>query len=241
MKVIHYFLVLFLIAGCSNSTSKKNSEVEDKFEIVYSTPNDYLIENREKLVEDYFKYFKTARERIGELNFSVVEQKTVEKGNLKVFGLKISALGLKGWSYAEKVLVISNSGQVLYENRFRQIEPRLKIPECGMPNLFLDSLYSVKPFDNELLKIELREYFKGCCGHSLQETKFTKFFKFPSLEYVDSVETLFWLPYKGTCIEIKPEEKRISTIDIEKNNIIVQTESFVGGELTGETERTIEY
>jgi hypothetical protein len=186
MKLIYSIVIpLLLLSYSNNNQTAKRAELILK----YKSPIDFIESNREYLKTDYFKYFGRVLENVGDLEFKIVDSKQIKDEKYVVHGIKISAEGLKSWSYCEKVVVFANSGEILFESGFRQIEKELKIAECGVPKIDLESIdYKVIGTD-KVVFTNIKEYYHTCAGQPRTEIKTLYLNSFIDYERIDSIIT----------------------------------------------------
>ena len=225
MKKIIYILTLIFTLGCTFTKKPERIIKEDKLIIKYSNPTQFIKLEKAKLKKDYFKLFEPVKDRIGELKFNVVETKHFKYKSIEYWGFKITAEGTPDWSYSEKFVIVSNTGKILYEVDFRQIEKELKIPECGVPNYNLDSLSVINFTDTDLLAASINEYYNPCGGQPKIETQKLFFYSLENSNLIDSIELFYHLS------DFNYKERRNSDLTIEANAIKLKRSEYKAGKL----------
>ncbi|MFA8451944.1 MAG: hypothetical protein ACEPOW_14710 [Bacteroidales bacterium] len=225
MRAIIYILILIFTLGCTNSKKPEKTEQEEKLIIKYSNPAQILKLEKAKLEKDYFKLFEFVRNRIGELKFKILDTKHLNYKGIEYWGFKIAAEGSPDWSYAEKFVIVSNTGKFLYEVDFRQIEKELKIPECGVPNYDLDSLSIINVAKTDFLTASIKEHYDPCGGQPEIETQKLLFYSLKNSDLIDSIELFY------SMSDFNNKERRMSELKIEANTIKLQRSEYKSGKV----------
>ena len=225
--------VLSILLGCAETKPTGGEHIKDG----YQTPEAFFDGNKKSIEEDYFEFWGSAIEQIDTVNFKLLYSVTYEFEGEKIFSLRVAGQSTKSWSYAEKVVIGKSDGELIVDKEFIQIEPRLKIPECGVPNFSVDSLTTITIGKHELLAVASTAKFEPCCGQS--EEQRTVLDIYTDSKKVESIELYYWNPYNGSCIEVKPEEMRKSTIRTSGNTLIVERTTEIKGKAP--TSETLSY
>lgn len=225
MRAIIYILTLIFTLGCMASKIPENKVKEEKLIINYSSPVQYLKKEEAQLKKKYLNLFEPVKDRIGEIKLKILDTKKLNYKDIEYWGFKIAAEGSPEWSYSENFVIISNTGKILYEVDFRQIEKELKIPECGVPNYDLDSLSIINVDETDFLTASIKEHYNPCVGQPEIETQKLLFYSLKNSELIDSLE----LFYSMSDFEYK--EKRISDLRIEDNTIKIRKSEYKSGKL----------
>lgn len=205
----------------------KTSE-EPNSEAGYRTPEEFFEANKTALEEDYFQLWDFAKDKIDTVKYQILSSKSYDFKGKKIFSIRVSGQSSEPWSYSEKILVGNESGEVILDMDFVQIEPELKIPECGVPNYFIDSLTSIVIGEHELFAIGYTAKFEPCCGQS--EEQRTELLVHTGSKKVEPIELYYWNHSNGTCIEEEPEVTRRSNIRNTGNSLIVERTIGIAGQ-----------
>ncbi len=227
LRTIYYILIFLVILGCSAKST--NNRVDIK--IIYSNPNDFITKNIDYLTDNYQKYFGRVINEIGVIKFEIQETEEIIIEDTKIWGLRISAIGKPDWSYCEKFILISSHGEILFDRDFRQIEKDLKIPECGMPNYYFDTLETIILGNDELFKSQIKEYYEPCGGQDEITTITMYLYSIENFSLIDSIEVYYKFSNWGDN-----EITRKSKIKIDDDILTVIKEEYLADKLVDKTE-----
>ena len=223
-------LLLAILIDCSESKPSEEQIANEGYE----NSEEFFTSSKKSLEDDYYKLWDFASDKIDTVNLTLLSSKTYQFKGDKIFSIRVAGQSTEPWSYSEKVLIGKSNGEIALDMDFIQIEPELKIPECGVPNYFVDSLTTITIGNHELFAVGYTAKFEACCGQS--EEQRTELMIYTDSQKVELIELFYWNAYNGTCIEEKPEETRKSTIRTSGNSLIVErTTKIKGQESTTET------
>ncbi|MDX8340943.1 hypothetical protein SLH46_17220 [Draconibacterium sp. IB214405] len=239
MKIIFSVLVGLLFAACGQRGDKSVTVSNIDTELKYLSEQHYIDLNKDSLINNYKDYFSFSTEDIVEPAFSIHDSSCITAGNEKIFCFKIAAKAQQSWSYCEKLVVVSNHGDLLYNTEFRQIDREYEMAECGVPSYWPDTLEIITIAEKQLLAVVIEERYHPCCGHSQQQKNTLYLYDSADLSLIDSVNAYFWLPYNDSCEKKKPEEKTTSELIVGEDKLQIELSNFIGGELVNQVTRVL--
>ena len=231
MNIMVSVLLGLLLAACGHSGNKSVPASNVDVNVKYLSEQHYITVNKDSLINSYKDFFSFSTEEIVEPVFSVRDSSSISIGNEKIFCFKIAAKAQPNWSYCEKLVVVSNRGNLLYDTEFRQIDREYEMAECGVPSYWPDTMEVITIAEKQLLSVIIEERYHPCCGQSQQQTNTLYLYDSADLSLINSVDTYFWKPYIGSCFEIKPEEKTTSELLTGDTKLQIKIADYIGGEL----------
>lgn len=181
-------LLLALLSCGKNEKTDQNKALKSQNE-TFKTAFELVGQLTPVLNTEYRDFWSFVKEGMDSIRFTIVSEKEITWNKKQVYGLLISGEAGFSGSYTEKALLIDSEGNTLLESEFRQIDPELKIAECGEQRFTIDSLTTVEMGEYELLAATYTGRFDPC--HGQNDDQKTQLYFFNNKVLVDEIELYF--------------------------------------------------
>jgi hypothetical protein len=166
MKSKGQIFLFILSIGCSVS-QKPDHEMKS---VAFNSPTEFFNEREQSLSREFGLLFEPVINQLDSVTFYVLDSTVYNVDNdRKVFSMVIRGQGSKNWSSCQKVIVVSNTGQVVFESPLTQIVDIQ--PECGVPDYKIDTIFHAAVSNREYLMTQVSQYFYSCVGQPLTDRK----------------------------------------------------------------------